>query len=166
MAKALPKWLKTIKPGDRVLLVGISHEPYQATVKPMLKIFSRVILLPKPEYGSRLRQSNESSFFSNYFSRLNLVLWKTLIPKYGGIITPSLDITSLAKLSDSYASGHIHNTIVETLTERRLAKMSKNPLQASDFITGLTHHNSVHVEEEDALKVSENKSIETNRFKR
>ena len=62
-------------------------------------------------------------------------------------------MTSLAKLSDSYASGHIHDTIVETLTERRLAKMSKHPLQASDFISGLTHHNSVHLEEEEALKV-------------
>ncbi len=54
LGKALPKWLKLIKPGDRVLLVGISHEPYQGTVKPMLKAFSRVILLPRPEYGTRL----------------------------------------------------------------------------------------------------------------
>ncbi|CAF4688221.1 unnamed protein product [Rotaria sp. Silwood1] len=134
LAKALPKWLKTIKPGDRVLLVGISHEPYQGVVKPMMKAFQRVILLPRPEYGTRL------------------LLWKTLIPKYGGIITPALDLTSLAKLSDSYAPGHIHDTIVETLTERRLVKMSKHPLQASDFIPGLAHHNAIYKEEEDAYK--------------
>jgi len=76
-----------------------------------------------------------------------------LIPKYGGVITSSLDITSLAKLSDSYAPGHIHDTIVETLTERRLAKMSKHPLQATDFIPGLAHHNAIYKEEEDAYKV-------------
>ncbi|CAF2772312.1 unnamed protein product [Rotaria sp. Silwood2] len=134
LAKALPKWLKTIKPGDRVLLVGISHEPYQGVVKPMMKAFQRAILLPRPEYGTRL------------------LLWKTLIPKYGGIITPVLDLTSLAKLSDSYAPGHIHDTIVETLTERRLSKMSKHPLQASDFIPGLAHHNAIYKEEEDAYK--------------
>ncbi len=76
-----------------------------------------------------------------------------MIPKYGGVITSSLDITSLAKLSDSYAPGHIHDTIVETLTERRLAKMSKHPLQATDFIPGLAHHNAIYKEEEDAYKV-------------
>ncbi len=82
-----------------------------------------------------------------------VALWKTLIPKYGGVITSTLDVTSLAKLSDSYAPGHIHDTIVETLTERRLAKMSKHPLQASDFISGLAHHNAIYKEEEDAYKV-------------
>jgi len=81
------------------------------------------------------------------------VLWKTLIAKYGGIITPSLDLTSLAKLSDSYAPGHIHDTVVEVLTERRIAKMSKYPLQASDFITGLAHQNAIYKEEENAFKV-------------
>jgi len=76
-----------------------------------------------------------------------------LIPKYGGVITSALDLTSLAKLSDSYAPGHIHDTIVETLTERRLAKMSKHPLQATDFIPGLAHRNAIYKEEEDAYKV-------------
>lgn len=77
-----------------------------------------------------------------------------MIPKYGGVITPTLDLTSLAKLSDSYAPGHIHDTIVETLTERRLAKMAKHPLQTSDFIPGLAHHNAIYKEEEDAFKVN------------
>ena len=76
-----------------------------------------------------------------------------LIPKYGGMITQALDLTSLAKLSDSYASGHIHQTITETLTERRLAKMPRYPLQASDFIPGLAHRNGIYREQEDAFKV-------------
>ncbi len=83
------------------------------------------------------------------------MLWKTLILKYGGVITSALDLTSLAKLSDSYAPGHIHDTIVEVLTERRLAKMSKHPLQATDFIPGLSHHNAIYKEEEDAYKVND-----------
>jgi hypothetical protein len=76
-----------------------------------------------------------------------------LIVKYGGIITSALDVTSLAKLSDSYAPGHIHETIVEALTERRLAKMPKHPLQATDFIPGLARHNAIYKEEEDTFKV-------------
>ena len=76
-----------------------------------------------------------------------------MIPKYGGIITPSLDLTSLAKLSDAYPSGHIHDTVVEILTERRLAKMAKHPLQASDFVAGLAHRNAIYKEEENAFKV-------------
>ena len=69
------------------------------------------------------------------------------------MITSGLDLTSLAKLSDSYAPGHIHDAIMETLTERRLAKMPKHPLQASDFIPSLAHRNAIYKEEEDAFKV-------------
>ena len=76
-----------------------------------------------------------------------------MIPKYGGIITPALDLTSLTKLSDAYSSGHIHDTIVEVLTERRLAKMAKHPLTATDFISGLAQRNAIYKEEESAFKV-------------
>lgn len=77
-----------------------------------------------------------------------------MIPKYGGIITSALDLTSLSKLSDAYSSGAIHDAIVETLTERRLAKMAKHPLQASDFIPSLSHMNAIHIDEEDSFKVN------------
>lgn len=163
-----------------MLLVGISNEPYQATPKPLMKVFSRCILLPRPEYGTRLCKllhrrslSTRDARGATLIEALSLaepmtanvdqpcirvrfhlaVLWKTLIPKYGGIITPSLDLTSLAKLSDAYAPGHIHDTIVETLTERRLAKMAKHPLQATDFIPGLSQRNAIYKEEESAFKV-------------
>ena len=130
---------------------------FSRTISRCCQTYDESISTCYSSFTSRIRHTITSVLFEVAKTKTNLnlilVLWKTLIPKYGGVITSSLDVTSLAKLSDSYAPGHIHDTIVETLTERRLAKMGKHPLQASDFIPGLAHHNAIYKEEEDAFKV-------------
>ena len=64
LRKVLPKAMKTIKQGDRVLLIGCTHAPFDAKVKPLCKLYDRIILLPRPDYASRYRKSvlNFSSY--------------------------------------------------------------------------------------------------------
>ena len=54
---------------------------------------------------------------------LPIVLWPSLIKKYGGQRSDSLDISSLAKITDGYTQGHMVSAIQTVLTERRLKQV-------------------------------------------
>ena len=68
-------------------------------------MYQRVILVPRPDYASRV------------------VMWKTLVQYYGGQITDSLDISSLAKVADGYTPGHIHTAVTTVLNDRRVQQV-------------------------------------------
>ena len=54
LKKDLPKVLKFIKPEDRVLVVGTSRRPFDADLKMLCKVYRKLILIPRPDYASRL----------------------------------------------------------------------------------------------------------------
>lgn len=68
-------------------------------------------------------------------------------------LTPSLDISALARVSDGYTPGHILQSVQSVLTERRLLQLTKRPLVASEFVGHLAKLNPVYREEEESLKV-------------
>lgn len=53
MKKDLPKSLKLIKGEDRVLIVGTTKDPLSADIKSLCKMYSKILLIPRPDYGSR-----------------------------------------------------------------------------------------------------------------
>jgi len=53
LKKILPKVLKSIKPEDRVLVVGTTRRPFDADIKPLCKVYKKIILIPRPDYASR-----------------------------------------------------------------------------------------------------------------
>ncbi|CDS42421.1 IQ and AAA domain containing protein 1 [Echinococcus multilocularis] len=134
LRRELPRAVRTIKQGDRILLVGCTHAPFDAKVKPFCKLYDHIILLPRPDYASRY------------------LIWKVVIVKNGGVLTDALDISSLAKVSDGYTMGMMDRACKEVLTERRLALLDKVPLVASELIAPLSRINPVFLEEEEAYK--------------
>ncbi len=46
-----------------------------------------------------------------------------MIVKQGGHLTDSLDLSSLAKITDGYTPGHITTVAVQVLTERRIQQV-------------------------------------------
>ncbi|KAM7537402.1 hypothetical protein Aperf_G00000069183 [Anoplocephala perfoliata] len=134
LKRELPKAMKTVKQGDRILLVGCTNSPFGAQIRPFCKLYDRIILIPRPDYASRY------------------LIWKVLIVKNGGVLTNELDISSLAKVSDGYTMGMMDRACKEVLTERRLALMEKTPLMASELIIPLARIDPVFVEEEEAFK--------------
>ena len=111
-----------------------------AEVKPLCGMYQKMLLVPRPDYGSRLCKTPLPCSLSlpPFFSLLSLsvslcysplslpplVLWKSLIAKHGGQITDSLDISSLAKVSDGYTAGHVDQAITQVLTERRIQQVT------------------------------------------
>ena len=41
------------------------------------------------------------------FFRIFIVLWRSLIKKNGGVVGPTLDVSSLAKITDGYTPGQM-----------------------------------------------------------
>ncbi|XP_034035765.1 dynein regulatory complex protein 11 [Thalassophryne amazonica] len=132
--KDLPKFLKLIKGEDRVLVVGTTNNPLNADIKPLCKMYSKIILIPRPEYGSRY------------------ILWKQLIKKFGGEVTGALDLSSLTRISDGYTPGHIVKVIQSILTKHRIMQQAKRPVTAAEFVAPLSKIDPVFQEEEEALK--------------
>ncbi|KAL2089973.1 hypothetical protein ACEWY4_014661 [Coilia grayii] len=134
LKKDLPKILKTIKGEDRVLIIGTTREPYNADIKGLCKVYSKIILIPRPDYASRY------------------VIWRRLIEKYKGQVTSALDLSSLAKISDGYTQGHMVQVVRGILTERRVDLLAKKSLTAAEFIAPLAKIDPVFQDEEEALK--------------
>jgi hypothetical protein len=44
---------KSIRPGERMMIIGLSSQPYRARVKAFVNFYPRIILFPRPNYGSR-----------------------------------------------------------------------------------------------------------------
>lgn len=80
-------------------------------------------------------------------------MWKQLIKKRGGEVTKTLDLSSLARISDGYTPGHIVQAIQSVVTKSRVIHQAKRPLTAAEFVTPLTKFDPVFQEEEEALKV-------------
>lgn len=82
-----------------------------------------------------------------------LVLWKQLIQKQGGEVTKTLDLSSLAKLSDGYTPDHMVRVIQSVVTKRRISQQANKPLTAAEFVTPLAKIDPIFQEEEEAFKV-------------
>nr|CAB3255453.1 IQ and AAA domain-containing protein 1-like [Phallusia mammillata] len=137
LKKDLPKVLKGFKPEDRILLVGTSRNPFDAELKPFVKTYEKIVLIPRPDYASRF------------------ILWQRLISQHGGLITNHLDISSLTKITDGYTQGHIVEAVKYILSERRISQLPKKPLTAVEFVSPLARIDPIYKEEEEAFKVIE-----------
>ncbi|XP_058257869.1 dynein regulatory complex protein 11 isoform X2 [Hemibagrus wyckioides] len=134
LKKDLAKVVKSIKAEDRVLLVGTSRRPFDADLKTLCKVYKKIILIPRPDYASRLN------------------LWKELLRVRGVQLSPSLDLSSLAKVTDGYTQGHILQAVQSVLTSQRLSRQTKKPLTALEFIPPLARQDPIYKEEEEAYK--------------
>ncbi|KAL4635364.1 IQ and AAA domain-containing protein 1 [Arapaima gigas] len=134
LKKDLPKMLKNMKGGDCVLIIGTSQFPFNADVKSFCKLYSKIILIPRPDYASRY------------------VMWRQLIEKNGGEMTSALDLSSLAKISDGYTQGHMVQAVRAVLSDARRQQLAKRPLTAAEFVAPLAKMEPVFKDEEEAFK--------------
>ncbi|XP_036622683.1 dynein regulatory complex protein 11 [Trichosurus vulpecula] len=134
LKKQLPKIIKLMKPEDRILIVGTTKCPFEADIKPLCKVYQKIIMIPRPDYASRF------------------VLWKQVIQQAGGKITNSLNISCLSKVTDGFTQGQIVQVIKNILTDRRVRQQKQKALTAVEFITSLARMDPVYKEEEESFK--------------
>lgn len=108
---------------DRMLLIGASSKPYEASVdrKKLMEFFDEKVWLSPPDYGSRV------------------MLWQKFIEKHTKDVDPvKLNISTLAKVSDGYSAGSIRQTVDRVLTQRRVQQLKSRPLKVSEFLGPLS----------------------------
>lgn len=67
LKKDMLKSLKLIKGEDRVLIVGTTKDPLSAEIKSLCKMYSKIILIPRPDYGSRYSKNANTYVMSLNF---------------------------------------------------------------------------------------------------
>lgn len=89
MKKELPKAVKALKPGDRIVLIGTDNNPFETDVKGLTSVFQKILMVPLLDYGSRL------------------ALWGRTLQTHGAHLTDAFDLSSLAKISERYTARDI-----------------------------------------------------------
>jgi hypothetical protein len=134
MKKELPKAMKKLAKGERVLVLGTDEKPEEADMKALTGVYDKILMIPHPDYGSRL------------------MLWRNTLMREGcthvHLASPTLDLSSLAKISDGYTAGDITKVSRQVLTARRIQTLAYKPLSASEFVPSLARLDPVDPEQE------------------
>ncbi|XP_034951531.1 IQ and AAA domain-containing protein 1-like [Chelonus insularis] len=116
-AQWLKKFIKSIKPGDQILVVGLASEPWKSK-KTFYKIYDKFIIIPLSDYNS-----------------LHL-FYNKLLMKYHGI-DRNIDISSLARATIGYPLGLIHEAVENVLNINRRMTLKFQPLRGEEILTEL-----------------------------
>uniref|UniRef100_A0A182K748 AAA+ ATPase domain-containing protein n=1 Tax=Anopheles christyi TaxID=43041 RepID=A0A182K748_9DIPT len=113
--------VKQLKPEDKVLLVGTCDQPWLAKVGPLKKCFDKILLLPRPDYGT------------------TVLLWRYALRCFP-TAPRDMDVSALAKVTIGYSPGQILQCVREVLNIRRRMQFGRKPLEVGElldhFLTG------------------------------
>ncbi|XP_063367172.1 dynein regulatory complex protein 11 [Cydia amplana] len=129
LKKDLAKIIKGICPEDRVLFVGTSRCPWEAEQKLLFQCYSKVIQIPRADYGS-----------------ISL-MWRTQLHR-AGALSPRLDVSSLARVSDSYTIGTLLSALDGLLTTKRRLQLRVRALTAHEIAVQLSTREPVYAEQD------------------
>lgn len=121
---------------NRIILIGITSAPYNAVTKQLCQMYEKIILIPKPEYGTRI------------------LLLKNFISKILGVHfskRTDINFSLLAKLSDGHSAGEMRKICCEVITDQRAGRAKTNKIKTKEFVSSLARRDPVYHEEEESL---------------
>ncbi|CAF0896390.1 unnamed protein product [Adineta ricciae] len=132
--RLIQRFIKRIKPGERVMFIGLSSQPYRARIKPLFQIYQNIVLFPKPNYGSRRK-----------------ICYKILVERNHMNIS-DVELSILASISKGYTAGQLLEAIYKVLRIKQETKYMNNDCTAKDFIPILGLNTPVFIDEENKIK--------------
>ncbi|XP_017770546.1 PREDICTED: IQ and AAA domain-containing protein 1-like [Nicrophorus vespilloides] len=114
----LKKIIKPITPDDRVLVLGITGQPWAAKANGIKKAYQRVILIPPTDYGSVF------------------LYWREILMPYHGV-DRSINLSAISKLTEKYPLVELNKAVKEALYPKRIVQLSYQPLQQSELLAPL-----------------------------
>jgi len=133
LRKELSTQVSMLKQGNKILVIGNTRTPFTAALS-LNTFFDRHLIVTRPDHITRA------------------ALWQSLITRTGGIITPALDLSVLAHISEGFTAGAIASVVAGTLMGNRIQMIEKKPLQGSEFAEPLAKLETVTAEYEEQLK--------------
>lgn len=146
--KYLRQFAKKIKPGERILFVGLSSQVYRARIKPLFQIFKQFILFPRPNYGSRRSITKLVRFSPNECHFFLEIFYEILIEKHQMDIA-DVELSILASISKGYTAGQIIETIEKVIEKKEFDRLCTS----NDFLPLLTIKPPMFLDEENKIKV-------------
>lgn len=130
-----------LKPGDRVIVIGASSEPYLCAKKDetaLVNFFQKHIHMPLPDYASRQ------------------LIWPGLLQKYGAPPQFDFDWPTLAQISQNYSSGQLDQVVASVLSDQRLQRLqlghSANSLAMNEIINWMAMLDPVSPEVDEQIR--------------
>ncbi|XP_059470997.1 dynein regulatory complex protein 11 isoform X2 [Neocloeon triangulifer] len=130
LKKDLPKIVKGIGPDDQIILIGCSNNPWECDQKALTQTFNKIIVLPKPDYGSLS------------------AMWRHRLMQFPAV-SRQFNTGVMAKLCDGYAMGTVVKVINEVMTCKRVLQLKTQPLTHAEFINCLAKYDPIFREEEE-----------------
>jgi hypothetical protein len=144
---------QALGPEHRVIVIGSTSHPENGDMKDMKAFFDKFIYMPYPDYSSRV-------LIFQYYLDVQLRMGFTkgedntnllnargaydtaekeveLVSKVRKAIA-SVDISSLAHISEGYSAGAIARTVRSVVSSRRCSVLNKRPLNSIDFVDNLS----------------------------
>ncbi|XP_066140976.1 IQ and AAA domain-containing protein 1-like [Euwallacea fornicatus] len=131
--KDLPKIVKNFSPEDRVILIGVSDNPWESDQKMLQQVYQKFLMIPRPNYSSR------------YF------IWTHLLSQYMSVSCIKFDTSVMSKISDGYTVGSIVATVAEVITVKRMLQLRIHPLSPLELVNVLCKKTPIYKEEEEAF---------------
>ncbi|KAG3115820.1 hypothetical protein PI124_g12798 [Phytophthora idaei] len=162
-----------LEPSDRVLVVGTSADPGAAEVKDLRNFFDKFLHVPYPDYASRVLLWKHAlrSTIAAHAATLGLSATATAMALAAASSSSStvlasgsasqlqdprrhepLDISTLAHISEGYASGSIVRAVEITLTPRRVECLEKRPLREDEFLGALSRQTTTFTDDFEKFK--------------
>ncbi|XP_069360695.1 IQ and AAA domain-containing protein 1-like [Maniola hyperantus] len=133
LKKDLVKIIKGICPEDRVLFVGTSRTPWEAEQKLLFQCYSKLIQIPRADYGS-----------------ISL-MWRIKLHR-AGALSPKLELSCLSRVSDSYTIGTLLAALDAVLTTKRRLQLRVRAFTAQEVAVQLSSFEPVYVEHDMAAE--------------
>jgi len=135
--KELLKNMKTLQPGDRVIVIGGASTPFECAKKDekaLIGFFNKHIYCPLPDYASYR------------------TLWPELCLRHEGKMEYEFDLSTLAHVSEGYTSGQINTVCRQMFTKRRIERLPKKPVTVREVLGHLAKMEPVSKEEDKKLR--------------
>lgn len=114
----LPKIMKSFKPEEKIMLIGVSNQPWNGAMAKMKKVYEKNILIPASEYGS------------------TLLTWRAgLMNKFG--IDKTMELSALTRVTTEYRTKQILDTCDRIVNMKRRVRLSRTPLTEDELLDGL-----------------------------
>ncbi|CAN0065692.1 unnamed protein product [Scytosiphon promiscuus] len=146
---------QALQPEDRVIIVGCTSKPEAGDAKEFRNFFQKFLYLPAPDYASRLmlwhqfiRERLEQNAGSTNTSTITATTTAAFTAasamkssldhdhKHRDLrpIGSTVDLSTLAHVSEGYTAGSIYRAVKTTLTPRRVHRIAKRPLLSAEFL--------------------------------
>lgn len=138
-----------LEPTDRVLIIGTTSDPSVAEVKDIRNFFDKYLHVPYPDYAARvlLWKRALDATVTKHAKALGITDRASV-----RLARAELDISTLAHISEGYASGSIVRAVDTTLTSRRVESLDKRPLREDEFLGALARQPATFAEDNEKFK--------------